>query len=62
MPSPKTRKDPQILSPRQQHLLLDTLHQAENVRDGTLISLVLKTGLKSAEVCGLNVADVWQDG
>ena len=65
MPSPKTRKKPQIpkiLSLQQQSHLLDTLHQAANLRDATLISLVLKTGLKSAEVCALDVADVWQNG
>ncbi len=61
MPQPKTHRNPQILSRQQQKLLLNTLQQAENRRDAMLIFLVLKTGLKSAEVCGLNVADVWQE-
>ena len=63
MPGPKTRKKPQIpqiLSPQQQTHLLDALYQAGNHRDAMLISLVLKTGLKSAEVCALDVADVRQ--
>jgi len=61
MVKPRTRRSSQILSPPQQKLLLNTLQQAENRRDAMLIFLVLKTGLKSAEVCGLNVADVWQE-
>ena len=65
MPKIKTRPKkttPRVLSSQQQSLLWDALRQAGNHRDSTLICLVLKTGLKSAEVCKLNIADVWRDG
>ncbi|MFQ6041580.1 MAG: two-component regulator propeller domain-containing protein, partial [Candidatus Poribacteria bacterium] len=65
MPKIKTRRKtptPRVLSLKQQNLLWDTLRQSGNLRDRTLILLVLKTGLKSAEVCKLNVADVFKDG
>ena len=55
---PKAHKQPIILSPQQQRLLLDTFSQEENLRDTMLILLVLKTGLKSGEACRLNVSDV----
>ena len=65
MPKIKTRPKtptPRVLSSQQQSLLWDSLRQAGNLRDSTLIFLVLKTGLKSAEVCKLNIADVFRDG
>ena len=58
--TPKTPQEPKILSPQQQLRLLDTFSRKGNLRDSTLILLVLKTGLKSGEACGLNVGDVLQ--
>ena len=57
----RTPNHPKILSAEQQSFLLDSLNNAGNRRDATLILIVLKTGLKSAEVCGLNVADVFKN-
>ncbi len=58
MTNNKRRKNqqPRVLDEAQQKILLESLELKE--RDRMLILLCLRTGLRNAEVCGMNVGDI----
>jgi len=56
-----TQKPPKVLAPSQEEKLLAFLQQ-QNFRDYFLVKLCLSTGLRTSEVLGLNVGDVYAFG
>ena len=56
-----TQKLPQALSPSQEERLLVFL-KGQNFRDYVLVKMCLSTGLRTSEVLGLNVGDVYAFG
>ena len=58
MDNQKRRKNqqPRVLDETQQKILLESLELRE--RDRMLILFCLRTGLRNAEVCGMNVGDI----
>lgn len=58
MENQKRRKNqqPRVLDEAQQKILLESLELKE--RDRMLILFCLRTGLRNAEVCGMNVGDI----
>lgn len=62
MAKTKRRKiqQPRVLDELQQKVLLDVLKYRE--RDRTLVHFCLRTGLRNAEACGMNIGDIMKFG
>ena len=62
MAKSKRRKtqQPRVLDELQQRILLDALKNRE--RDRMLVLFCLRTGLRNAEACGMNIGDVFKFG
>ncbi|RKU12718.1 hypothetical protein C6501_10575 [Candidatus Poribacteria bacterium] len=62
MAKSKRRKiqQPRVLDELQQRILLEALNNRE--RDRMLVLFCLRTGLRNAEVCGMNIGDVLKFG
>ena len=52
----KKNQQPRVLDEGQQKILLESTELRE--RDRTLILFCLRTGLRNAEVCGMNIGDI----
>ncbi len=53
-------QQPRVLDEIQQRIILDSLRNRE--RDRTLVLFCLRTGLRNAEACGMNIGDVMKFG
>ncbi len=53
-------QQPRVLDEIQQRIILDALKNRE--RDRTLVLFCLRTGLRNAEACGMNIGDVMKFG